>query len=149
GLRHAARRRPAELQARLHRDAVSIKSARHEGLWRSRRHRLAARRHQRSHRRHRRQRVRDAGNTGARLARHPEQAMMRARLALIATTVAALTIGTAYAITFVPGSKPDPFAEGKTCDAPEMASWGSYVYEWPSKYDLIFAPQDYPMFIWR
>lgn len=75
--------------------------------------------------------------------------MMRARLALIATTVAALSIGTAYAITFIPGTKPDPFAEGKTCDAPQVGSMGTYVYEWASKYDLIFSPVDYPMFLWR
>jgi len=75
--------------------------------------------------------------------------MIRARIILIAMSVAALTAGAAYAITFMPGSKPDPFAMGKTCDAPEVGSMGSYVYEWPSKYDLIFSPVDYPMFLWR
>jgi Uncharacterized protein conserved in bacteria (DUF2225) len=55
----------------------------------------------------------------------------------------------ASAITFSNGTKPDPFAPGKTCDAPQLASYGSYVYDWPSKYDLVFSPQDYPMWIWR
>lgn len=75
--------------------------------------------------------------------------MIRARSLLMAATVAALSAGAAYAITFIPGSKPNPFAEGKTCDAPQVGSMGTYVYEWASKYDLIFSPVDYPMFLWR
>jgi hypothetical protein len=74
---------------------------------------------------------------------------MNARSILIAMSVAALSVGSAFAITFIQGSKPDPFASGKTCDAPRVGSMGSYVYDWPSKYDLIFSPVDYPMFLWR
>jgi len=32
----------------------------------------------------------------------------------------------AHAITFSPGTKPDPFAPGKTCDAPQLASYGAF-----------------------
>lgn len=73
---------------------------------------------------------------------------MRARLAAAMIGTASLA-ASAFAITFVNGTKPDPFAPGKTCPTPQMASWGSYVYEWSSKYDLVFSPQDYPMWIWR
>jgi tetratricopeptide (TPR) repeat protein len=63
--------------------------------------------------------------------------------------LALLCAAPSLAITFAPGSKPDPFADGKTCDAPQLASYGDYVRGWSSKYDLIFSPQDYPMWIWR
>ncbi len=72
--------------------------------------------------------------------------MRRAALALC-LMLAAATI--ADAITFAPGTRDDPFAPGKTCDAPMLASYGDYVYDWSSKYDLIFSPRDYPMWIWR
>src|SRR5262249_50984621 len=62
--------------------------------------------------------------------------------------VAALATA-AHAITYSPGSKPDPFAPGKTCDTPQIASYGDYIYDWPSKYDLVFSPRDYPQWIWR
>jgi tetratricopeptide (TPR) repeat protein len=67
------------------------------------------------------------------------------------TAVAILLLGAtlAHAITFAPGTRDDPFAPGKKCDAPMLASYGDYVYDWPSKYDLIFAPRDYPQWIWR
>ncbi len=71
------------------------------------------------------------------------------RATLIALTFASICATTAYAITFAPGTRDDPFAPGKTCDAPMLASYGDYVYDWPSKYDLIFAPRDYPQWIWR
>lgn len=72
---------------------------------------------------------------------------MRLRLAIM---VAAIALSTgAHAITFKPATKPDPFAPGKTCDTPQLSSYGTYVYEWASKYDLIFSPQDYPIWVWR
>lgn len=55
----------------------------------------------------------------------------------------------AFAITFINSAKPDPFTPGAKCDTPELGSTGGYVYDWPSKYDLVFSPQDYPMWIWR
>ena len=65
GLRHAARRRPAELQTVDTRNALPEQPARHEGLRRGRRHRLAAGGDQRDHRRDRQQRSRHAGDAGA------------------------------------------------------------------------------------
>jgi tetratricopeptide (TPR) repeat protein len=74
---------------------------------------------------------------------------MRVRPLLIAASIATLSVSAAYAITFAPGTRDDPFAPGKQCDAPMLASYGDYVYDWPSKYDLIFAPRDYPQWVWR
>lgn len=74
---------------------------------------------------------------------------MRARIAMaIAASVAIAT--PAFAILFdFEATKPDPFAPGQTCRTPELVSWGSYVYSWSSKYDLVFSPADYPMWVWR
>jgi hypothetical protein len=72
---------------------------------------------------------------------------MRTWIAALALVLLGVTA--AQAITFVPGTRDDPFAPGKTCDAPMLATYGDYVYDWPSKYDLIFAPRDYPQWIWR
>ena len=43
---------------------------------------------------------------------------MRARLTAIA--LALLSATGAHAITFAPGTRDDPFAPGKTCDAPML-----------------------------
>ncbi len=51
GLWHAARRRPAVLHCRNRRNRLPLEPAGHQGLRRSRRHRLAAGDHQRNHRR--------------------------------------------------------------------------------------------------
>jgi len=71
------------------------------------------------------------------------------RAAFLITTAALALAASARAITFGNETKPDPFAPGKTCNTPQMHSWGSYVYGWSSKYDLIFSPRDYPMWVWR
>ena len=67
----------------------------------------------------------------------------------ICAAITLLITASAHAITFTPGTKPDPFTPGKTCDAPKIASYGDYIYDWPSKYDLVFSPRDYPQWIWR
>jgi hypothetical protein len=72
---------------------------------------------------------------------------MRTWIAALALVLLGVTA--ALAITFTPGTREDPFAPGKMCDAPMLATYGDYVYDWPSKYDLIFAPRDYPQWIWR
>lgn len=46
---------------------------------------------------------------------------------------------TAYATTWGPSSKIDPLT-GEKISAHEIRSYGSYVYQWPSKYDLVFWP---------
>ena len=71
-LRHAARRRPAVLQGLDHGDRLPGQSARHQGLRRGRRHRLAAGGDQRDHRRARRQLDHHAGDGGESLAARPE-----------------------------------------------------------------------------
>ncbi len=62
GLRHAARRLPAVVQGRHHRDEMPVESARHQGLRRSGRDRGAGRRDERDHRRGRDGRHRNAGH---------------------------------------------------------------------------------------
>ncbi len=69
GLLHAARRRPAVLQGRHDRDPLPVQSARHQGLRRGGRDRLAARRHQRHHRRARPRECDDARDRAGRVAR--------------------------------------------------------------------------------
>ena len=71
GLHHAARRRPAVVQAVAHHDAVSGQSARRQGLRRSRRDRRIGRGHQRHHRCDRQQQPRNARDARSRLACDP------------------------------------------------------------------------------
>ncbi|UXI68687.1 hypothetical protein [Tahibacter amnicola] len=42
----------------------------------------------------------------------------------------------------------DPIRPGATCEVSEPASYGSYVYQWPSKYDQVFWPQIDETGIW-
>jgi len=85
---------------------------------------------------------------------HPNSVIPGLRFASPGMTVwclaAALAFASAaHAITFSPGQKPDPFVPAKTCDTPQIASYGDYIYGWSSKYDLVFSPRDYPQWIWR
>jgi hypothetical protein len=34
----------------------------------------------------------------------------------------------------------DPILDGEKCSVHEPASWGGYIYRWPSKYDQVFWP---------
>ena len=34
----------------------------------------------------------------------------------------------------------DPILEGEKCAVHQPASYGSYIYRWPSKYDQVFWP---------
>jgi len=45
----------------------------------------------------------------------------------------------ALATTWAPSQKTDPLT-GKKVPAQEIMSYGSYIYTWPSKYDLVFWP---------
>ena len=72
GLLHAARRRPAFVQGRDHRDALPVQSARAQGLRRSGRDRRPAGRHQRPHRRAWPRGRNNAGDSASRLARRAE-----------------------------------------------------------------------------
>lgn len=67
------------------------------------------------------------------------------RFLLCSTLVAATS--PALAITFVPIEATNPI-NGKKVKVQGLASSGSYVYGWPSKYDLVFAPDYYPEWVW-
>ncbi len=43
---------------------------------------------------------------------------------------------------------PDPIKQGAVCKVSEPMSSGSYIYEWPSKYDQVFWPFTDPQGIW-
>lgn len=62
-------------------------------------------------------------------------------IALLSRNVSATTWGP-------PESKPDPVIEGATCQVSEPMSWGSYIYQWPSKYDQVFWPLTDPHALW-
>ena len=62
---------------------------------------------------------------------------MRALSAVFVLLIAAFP---AEATDFVPSEKPDPFVEGAMCTVPELLSYGGYVYQWPSRFDLVFEP---------
>jgi len=73
--------------------------------------------------------------------------MKRRLFAVLGLLLAAPSV--ALAITFFPKEVPDPFKPGATCKVQVLGSYGSYVYDWPSKYDRVFEPFiDQPMF-WR
>lgn len=59
-------------------------------------------------------------------------------IAFVVVVLAALQ--SANATTVFGGAEPDPFSEGAECDAPQIGSWGGYVYQWPSKFDFVFEP---------
>lgn len=54
----------------------------------------------------------------------------------------------ARAITWVDVEVDDPILEGARCKVHEPASWGSYIYNWPSKYDQVFWPLTEQYGIW-
>lgn len=47
-----------------------------------------------------------------------------------------------------PSSEADPIVHGAKCIVQEPASSGSYIYQWPSKYDQVFWPATDPNGIW-
>lgn len=50
-----------------------------------------------------------------------------------------ITASFVHATTWGEGTAVDPIS-GKEIKVPEIASYGSYIYEWPSKYDGVFWP---------
>ena len=42
----------------------------------------------------------------------------------------------------------DPLLPGRKCRVHAIASWGTYIYEWPSKYDFVFWPVTDEKAIW-
>lgn len=49
-------------------------------------------------------------------------------------------ISSATATTWGQEEVEDPFIAGATCTVSSPASYGSYIYHWPSKYDQVFWP---------
>jgi hypothetical protein len=47
-----------------------------------------------------------------------------------------------------PQSVPDPLRQDAICKVAEPMSYGSYIYQWPSKYDQVFWPLTVPNGIW-
>lgn len=60
---------------------------------------------------------------------------------------AGLHAAPAHATTWVDAEVDDPVANGK-CNVQEPGSYGSYIYEWPEKYDQVFWPFTDPNGIW-
>lgn len=63
--------------------------------------------------------------------------------ALVIVLIGASASGT----TFISGKKTDPIG-GETVTVHDVASWGSYIYDAPSKYDLVFWPFTDELWIW-
>lgn len=63
--------------------------------------------------------------------------------------VASMTSSAAQATTWTePGPVPDPVRQGAKCQVSQPMSSGSYIYQWPSKYDQVFWPLTDPKGIW-
>lgn len=45
-----------------------------------------------------------------------------------------------FATTWVKTTVDDPIKKGAKCEVKEPASYGNYIYQWPSKYDQVFWP---------
>jgi uncharacterized protein (DUF2225 family) len=59
---------------------------------------------------------------------------------LLAVVLAVLLLGgVALATTWAPAEKTDPMT-GEKVPSQEIMSYGGYIYNWPSKYDLVFWP---------
>lgn len=72
---------------------------------------------------------------------------MHARFLMPALLFAALS-WPAAAITLGQEDIPDPIKPGATCAVPVPGSYGSYIYDFPSKYDLVFWPHAAANMIW-
>ncbi len=70
------------------------------------------------------------------------------RAIVFAAVLAAAASSSALAITWVDAEREDPFAEGAACAVHEPASYGSYIYQHESKFDLVFWPFTDPNWVW-
>lgn len=62
--------------------------------------------------------------------------------------VLALFITVNYATTWSESEVDDPILDGEKCNVGEPMSYGSYIYQWPAKYDQVFWPETVPSGIW-
>lgn len=70
------------------------------------------------------------------------------RSVLLACVLSAAIAAQASAITWTEAERADPFAEGAACVAFEPMSSGGYIYQYPSKFDLVFWPFIDPNWVW-
>lgn len=69
---------------------------------------------------------------------------------IIVTAFAAFAFApVGIATTYFIDTQPDPFVPGQACEKPTLGSWGSYIYDAPSKYDLVFAPETEALWLAR
>ncbi len=61
--------------------------------------------------------------------------------------LAALAAACANATTFAPVERTDPIG-GDKVQVQEIVSYGSYIYQWPSKFDLVYWPFTDEAWIW-
>ena len=69
------------------------------------------------------------------------------RHALVSLTLAVFLVAPARATTLFPSEEPDPLGGG-TCNGMSIGSYGTYIYNWPSKYDQVFWPHTDLQWIW-
>lgn len=62
------------------------------------------------------------------------------RLPLLIMCLGLAIPGAASAITYLDGVEKDPIQVGAKCDVNKLMSYGSYVFQWPTKYDAVFSP---------
>jgi hypothetical protein len=58
----------------------------------------------------------------------------------IAVAILVFLSATSFATTWAKSKVNDPILKGKKCSVNEPMSSGSYIYQWPSKYDQVFWP---------
>jgi hypothetical protein len=73
---------------------------------------------------------------------------MKMHLAPRLLALACLCAAPAAATTWVAADIDDPLAPGRKCEGQQPASWGSYIYHWPSKWDQVFWPHVDPEGVW-
>ena len=69
-------------------------------------------------------------------------------LILLVSVVSTLFWSNVYSTTWGESEVDDPIIKGKKCAVHEPASYGSYIYSWPSKYDQTFWPHTDDQGIW-
>lgn len=67
---------------------------------------------------------------------------------LITVAILIFLSATSFATTWAKSTVNDPILKGKKCAVNEPMSSGGYIYQWPSKYDLVFWPLTDPNGIW-
>jgi len=65
------------------------------------------------------------------------------KIKLLALLFCLLNVANLFAVTTVPVKVKCPVC-GVVNDFYDYASWGSYVYQWPSKFQMVFWPHTYP-----